>query len=62
VTRNRIRRIVREIFRHEKRYLQPGIDLVLVVKACPEKEEMRVDSMKKHFENLCKKAGIWNCP
>ena len=61
VARNRIKRILREIFRHEKENIQPSMDLLIKLR----REEDSVSCVnpslfKKEFIALCMKAGIYN--
>lgn len=55
--RNRLRRLVREVFRKIKKDLRPGHDLVIVVSRAPSQWPQHKDVEAKFFK-LLKLAGI----
>jgi len=57
VTRNRLKRLLREIFRLHKAELPPGVDLVFGAR--PLKEPLRYQTLEPVVMDLWKKAGIW---
>lgn len=56
--RNRIRRLIREVFRKKKKELKSGHDLVFVVKKDPGKHISYKD-IEAIFLDLIKKAGLF---
>ncbi len=60
VVRNRIKRILREIFRHEKHNLKGNTDLVVLVRTpAPEKKILHASELKERFVALCRKSKLW---
>src|SRR3989338_81428 len=59
VLRNRLDRILREIFRHEKWNLQPNMELLLRCKSLPKERSRQFKILRAEFISLCQKAGIW---
>lgn len=65
VDRNRMRRWVKEIFRHEKWNLRPNLDIMAKVQNVMEGEpgfqekKMSYWILRGKFISLCKKAEIW---
>jgi ribonuclease P protein component len=55
--RNRIKRILREIYRKTKKDLKTGFDIVLSVKRAPS-VPVKFDDTKNIFFELSKKAGL----
>ncbi len=56
VVRNKIRRRIREIYRHHEAELREGIDLVVVARAqAPQVDYWKLD---RDFQKLSKKLGI----
>ncbi len=58
VTRNRIKRRLRECFRLQKQLLKPGMDLVIIARSRPGGTLPEFDQLTAEFISLCKKAGI----
>jgi len=56
-TRNRIRRVFREIYRKNKNALKPGMDIVIVVRNGPGKKFLYKDAEVAFFK-LAKESGI----
>lgn len=56
-SRNRIRRLLREAFRLNKKFLRSGFDIVLIVKRDPGKK-ISYHVLEKIFLDLAGKAGI----
>lgn len=56
VRRNRIRRLLREIYRRNKKYIDNGLDIIVVVKRDMVKT-ITYDSLKTRFLKLAKEAG-----
>ncbi|MBI2119581.1 MAG: ribonuclease P protein component [Elusimicrobia bacterium] len=59
VLRNRFKRILREIFRHEKWNLQPNTDILLRLKSLPKERAAQFKILRDEFISLCRQAGIW---
>ena len=59
VVRNRLKRILREIFRIEKSSLKPGIDLLVMVRSMQYFQSIRYSVLHENFMTLCKQAKIW---
>jgi ribonuclease P protein component len=57
VTRNRVKRLLRESYRKNQFFLKKGYNLLLVgrLAAVPEK----CKTLEKAFRSLAKKAGLW---
>jgi ribonuclease P protein component len=57
VTRNRIRRAIKEIIRHYSVNIVTGVDLVLIVR----KPAVNLDynEMKSSLKHVLKRAGVW---
>lgn len=60
VKRNRVKRILREIFRKEKWQLKPYTDLLLLLKPQSHLKEIQYENLRKEFIALCQQAGIWS--
>ena len=58
VLRNRLKRNMREVFRHQQQLLKPGYDLVWVARKALINSE--IDVYQRIFLRLAKKAGIMN--
>ncbi|MGI6495836.1 MAG: ribonuclease P protein component [Kiritimatiellia bacterium] len=56
VDRNRARRRMREIFRLNRDFLRPGVDLVLVAR--PRIRSLDFAALTADFQKACRKAGI----
>ncbi len=56
--RNRLKRIIRESFRHHQAALE-GLDIVVMNKmaAADEQSGVLVDSLEKHWQQCCNKSG-----
>lgn len=59
VLRNRFKRILREIFRHEKWNLLPNMDILLRCKRIPDTKRSQFKIFRDEFISLCHNAGIW---
>ena len=59
VDRNRVKRVLREIFRKEKSRIRPGTDMVLIVRPFPQLAGMSFGELRDKSVSLFKKAGIW---
>ena len=59
VLRNRMKRLVREAFRLQKDRLRPGTDLLVGIKPLEGSDQLGYEDMRRRFEALCRKAGIW---
>lgn len=53
--RNRIKRLVREVFRRQRRALEPGVDLVFVAKR--NAGEVEFEDVARDFAQLVKRLG-----
>lgn len=58
VIRNRLKRILREIFRIEKGLLVSGIDILVVVRSIQHFQSIHYRILHKNFMALCLQAGI----
>ncbi len=59
VCRNRVKRMLREIFRHEKEHLKSGIDLIVMVRTPPPiQKAIHMTDLKRRFLLLCQKSKI----
>ncbi len=56
--RNRAKRIVREIFRHEKSRLRERIDLIVKIKPLANPAQLHLNYLRPQFLKLCATAGI----
>ncbi len=56
VERNRARRRLKEVFRQERARLKPGVDIVLIARACPSAPTF--DELRREFLNLAARAGL----
>ncbi|MDR0800535.1 MAG: ribonuclease P protein component [Endomicrobium sp.] len=56
--RNRTKRRLREIFRTNKHFLRPGLDLIFISK--PETVSLNYNSLKKVILDLLKSAELYN--
>ena len=59
VTRNRVKRVLREIFRQEKSKVRQGTDLVLIARPFPPLARMGFGELREKLVLLFIKAGIW---
>lgn len=59
VVRNRVKRILREIFRKEKWQIRPYTDLLLIVRSSPLWKGLPYEKIREAFIALCSKAEIW---
>ena len=59
VGRNRVRRLLREIFRHEKFNLRSGTDLVVRVQPSPRRGRTALADLRNAFRAACREAGLW---
>lgn len=57
VARNRVKRALRESFRHEKHNIRSGIDIVIMVKPFPVSRSAAT-TMREQFLFLCREAGL----
>jgi ribonuclease P protein component len=57
--RNRIRRLVREAFRHEKQNLALGVDLVVMVRPLEENKSLGSNEVREIFVSLCRTVNIY---
>ncbi len=55
VTRNRIKRLVREVFRRERHRLGPGLDVVWVAKR--QSGGVSIDEVRADFERLIERMA-----
>ena len=60
VRRNRIKRIFRELFRHEREKMKVGKDLLLLVRGVPSEMKLNKENLGILFTGLCKKAGLYS--
>ena len=60
VKRNKLRRRLREIYRKEKRWMEDGIEIVVVVGK--EALEKTYWELREEFLGLLKKGGYWKGP
>jgi ribonuclease P protein component len=60
VTRNRIRRLMRESYRLQEINVKKGYDIVLLGRETP--NEIKQAQMEKEFVHLMRKAQLWNEP
>jgi ribonuclease P protein component len=60
VVRNRMRRMIKEIVRHQEHRIIPGIDLILIVRKPA--TLMKMKDMEKSVLHVLKKAGLLKLP
>jgi ribonuclease P protein component len=58
VIRNRTKRRLREVFRTNKHFLEPGLDLIFIPR--PETALLNYNSLKKNVLSLLKSAELYN--
>ena len=59
VTRNRIKRILRELYRHEKRNIRSGTDMIFLVVPFAGARRASYGNLRESWVKLCKISGIW---
>ncbi len=60
VVRNRMRRMVKEILRHQTQRIIPGVDLILIVRKPA--TAMKMKDMEKSVLHVLKRAGLLKLP
>ena len=58
VQRNRARRLLKEAYRKQRAYLEPGVQLVLIARRMILKATSH--DVADEFGRMCRKAGIWS--
>ena len=59
VTRNRLRRLLREVFRHEKENLKPSVDTLAVIQPFPGARKLGYEDLRVKWIRLFKRSGLY---
>lgn len=58
VFRNRLKRLIREVFRHERSHWENNIDVVMIVKPAENLKKMDYGVLRETVMSCCRKAGM----